>query len=95
MANLKNLKKKNRLGIPPMSNESSDNLEAPEHAPLPTHSETISKKSRAKTGRTAVFGTRVSPEFLHDFRRTAFENDLKLVELLEESLKAYKEKIKR
>lgn len=100
MADLKKLKKKNRFGAPPVPEDAGNNLEAPEVAPAPVEPleakpELKKRKARRKTGRTEVFGTRVSAEFLQDFKKTAFENNLKLVDLLEESLKAYKEKIKR
>jgi len=49
------------------------------------------KKARYKTGRTAQFATRVSPEFLKEFKKQAFNDDLKIVELLEASFNAYKE----
>lgn len=90
MANLKKMQKpkKNRLGTPPAVDESPNNLEAPEIAPL--DSETKTRPAR-KTGRTEAFGTRVSPEFDKEFRRIAFEDGLKFVELLEVSLEAYKE----
>lgn len=93
MADLSKLKKKkNRFGAPPTQSETTDNLEAPEVAPIPTHVEPPTTKvarPARKTGRTEPFGTRVSPEFLKKFKRIAFEDDLKIVELLEKSLEAY------
>ena len=77
--------KKTRFGSVPTRHEKTDNLTKPEHAP-----EKPKKKTRSKTGRTAIFSTRVKPAFLKEFKRIAFENDLKLVELLEASLQAYK-----
>jgi len=93
MANLaKKIKKKNRFGTPPSEKEAGDNLSAPENAPYPLI-EKEKKKTRParRTGRTEAFGTRVSPEFLKDFKRIAFEDDLKFVELLEKSLESYKQ----
>lgn len=94
MANLKKIQKtkKNRLGTPPSLEDTSNNLEAPETAPIDKPSEAVSKTRPArKTGRTEAFGTRVSPEFDKEFRRIAFEDGLKFVELLEVSLEAYKQ----
>jgi len=65
MADLKNLKnKKNKLGAYLEDNETPAVLEAPESAPISTNT----RKSREKTGRTEPFGTRVSKEFLDDFK---------------------------
>lgn len=82
--------KKNRFGSPIAKNEASTTLEAPEHAPV--NPESTVKKARGKTGRTEPFSTRVSKEFAKDFKQVAFDMELKKVDLLEESLKAYKEK---
>jgi len=79
--------KKNRFGAPPIIEEAGENLEAPETAPK---AET-KKKARYKTGRTAQFATRVSPDFLKEFKKQAFNDELKIVELLEASFKVYKE----
>ena len=89
MKNLKKLKK-NRLGTPPTPEESPNNLKAPETAPLETEITKPTGRPARKTGRTEAFGTRVSPEFNKEFRRIAFEDGLKFVELLEASLEAYK-----
>ncbi len=80
--------KKNRFGVPPIIEEAGENLEAPETAPK---ADKTKKKARYKTGRTAQFATRVSPAFLKEFKKQAFNDDLKIVELLEASFKAYKE----
>ena len=95
MADLSKLKKRNRFGEPPPSEEAGDNLSAPEiapAAPVVEAEESTGKVERParRTGRTEAFGTRVSPDFLKDFKRIAFEDDLKFVELLELSLEAYK-----
>ena len=97
MANLSKLKnkKKNRFGSPPTAADTADNLSAPETAPTPVIKEAVPGKAEKvtrparKTGRTEPFGTRVSPEFLKKFKRLAFEDELKFVELLEKSLDAY------
>ncbi|MCF6204659.1 MAG: hypothetical protein L3J59_13490 [Methylococcaceae bacterium] len=85
--------KKNRFGEPPIIAEAGENLEAPERAPK-EEKQKPKKKARYKTGRTSQFSTRVTSDFLKDFKRQAFEDDLKIVELLEASFEAYK-KIKR
>lgn len=96
-------KKKTRLGMPPLVDEASTTLEAPEHAPaaapmakkenLPKVPKVVEKSvSRGKTGRTVAFGTRVSQEFDDDFREVAFREKKKHVELLEEMLRVYKKR---
>ena len=77
---------KNRLGLPPV--EASTTLEQPEHAPAV--SEITVKVARKKTGRTLPFGTRVSPEFMKDFKTVAVQDEMKHVELLEKMLSVYK-----
>jgi len=90
--------KKNRFGSPIPEVEASTTLEAPEHAPIHPEEKKVSKKkavnkkARGKTGRTEPFSTRVSKEFSEEFRRVAFDMNLKKVDLLEASLEAYKEK---
>jgi len=79
--------KKSRFGDIPNRTEKTNNLEQPEHAPIPPPPK---KKARVKTGRTETFSTRVHPKFLKEFKIIAFKNDLKLVELLEASLEAFK-----
>lgn len=93
MANLKKIQKskKNRLGTPPSIDDSPNNLKAPETAPLESERSSPESRPARKTGRTKAFGTRVSPEFDQEFRRTAFEDGLKMVDLLELSFKAYKQ----
>lgn len=95
MADLSKLKKRNRFGEPPPAADAGDNLSAPETAPIAPVVEAgevggkLSRPAR-KTGRTEAFGTRVSADFLKEFKRIAFEDDLKFVELLELSLELYK-----
>ena len=89
--------KKNRFGTPIPKVEASAILDTPEHAPIHSKKSKIShnntkKKARGKTGRTEPFSTRVSKEFLEEFRQIAFDMNLKKVDLLEASLEAYKEK---
>jgi hypothetical protein len=79
-------KPKNRLGLPPV--EASNTLEQPEHAPAVP--EVVKKIARKKTGRTLPFGTRVSPEFMKDFKTVAVQDEMKHVELLEKMLAVYK-----
>ncbi|MEJ1296941.1 MAG: hypothetical protein RPU64_09955 [Candidatus Sedimenticola sp. (ex Thyasira tokunagai)] len=85
-------KKKNRFGTPPPVEEAGNNLDAPEHAPA---DQVAKKKARKKTGRTKVFSTRVGDNFDKEFRKIAFEDNLKFVELLEASLEAYKQQRKK
>ena len=82
----KPVKLKNRLGLPPV--EASSTLEKPEHAPAAP--EATKKVARKKTGRTLPFGTRVSPEFMKDFKTVAVQDEMKHVELLEKMLVIYK-----
>jgi hypothetical protein len=95
MADFKKLKKPGRFGTIPSPEESDNNLEAPEIAPaapeIPAEEQPTpaQKKSRGKTGRTVPFSTKVSSDFDRNFRRIAFENDLKKCELLEECLELY------
>ena len=78
-------KSKNRLGLPPV--EPSNTLEQPEHAPAVP--EVIKKVARKKTGRILPFGTRVSPEFMKNFKMVAVQDEMKHVELLEKMLAMY------
>lgn len=89
LSSLKGTKKKNRFGDVGQVAEPSKTLAQPEHAPA-DDAPLATRKARNKTGRTVPFGTKVSAEFLADFKRTAFEDGLKLVDLLEQSLEAYK-----
>lgn len=49
-------------------------------------------RSMRKTNRTIPFATRVSAEFDQRFRDIAYQEDLKIVELMEKALQAYAEK---
>ncbi|GEM_PF-1090419 len=91
MADFTKLKKKkgqNRFGDLPAQDE-SNNLEAPEVAPV---EEVGVKKARGKTGRTVQFATKVTAEFDKKFRTVAFNEGLKHTELLEKCFEAYCEK---
>jgi len=46
-------------------------------------------RSMNKTGRTYQLGTRVRKEFLEKLKKIAYEDGLKLVEVLERSLECY------
>lgn len=81
---------KNRFGAPPAIAEAGENLEAPEIAPKEDNNNKKKKKARYKTGRTAQFSTRVTPDFLKQFKKQAFEDDMKIVELLEICFDTYK-----
>ncbi|HHR6225314.1 TPA: hypothetical protein ACS724_003871 [Providencia alcalifaciens] len=102
MVDVSKLKRgKSRLGTPPSSEETATGLSAPEIAPLPQESQSIviddkyirrDGRSARKTNRTLAFATRVTIEFDKEVREIAEREGLLLVEVLEESLKAYKEK---
>lgn len=83
------------LGTPPVLNEASNNLTAPELAPKsPIQESMVSYKrwdgrSARRTNRTLPFATRVTEEFDRLFREIAQEEGLLIVELLERSLDAY------
>jgi hypothetical protein len=49
-------------------------------------------RSMNKTGRTYQLGTRVRKEFLEKLKRIAYEEKLKLVEVLEKALECYDER---
>ena len=83
----KNLKKK-RLEAPPLPEETTPNLQAPE-----VLGSKVDKRSLRKTGRTEQFATRINKEWLEKMRGIAAKEDLKLVEVLEKMLEIY-EKVK-
>ena len=101
MADVSKLRKKG-LGKPPSMDESATNLQAPELAPIPeiystsisTDSDYVRKDGRSarKTNRILAFATRVSPDFDREVRQIADREGLKLVEVLENAIQAYKEK---
>lgn len=107
MVDVSKLKKgKSRLGVPPSSDETATSLASPETAPLPSDLQTVIGKqtpieknyirrdgrSSRKTNRTLAFATRVTIKFDNEIRDIAEREGLMLVEVLEECLKAYKEK---
>ncbi len=105
MADFSKMKSPRRgLGAPPSFDEAATSLNAPEVAPVSfstqiqatSHdtSRYVRKDGRSarKTHRTLAFATRVSPEFDAELREIADNKKLKLVELLEEMLIAYKQK---
>jgi hypothetical protein len=51
----------------------------------------IDGRSLNKTGRTYQLGTRVRKEFLEKLKRIAYEEGLKMVEVLERALECYDE----
>ncbi len=86
-------KKKNRFGTLPDLSQTENNLDQPELAPAEVKPEKVKKKkSRKKTGRTIQFATKVTADFDREFRKIAFNRNLKKTELLEECLKTFKEK---
>lgn len=93
MADLSKLRK-NKLGAPPSPDEASQNLAAPEVAPVAPLSDPKQKprrdgRSARKTHRTIAFATRVSQEFDNRLRDIAERDGLLLVEVLERALDAY------
>ncbi|WP_413484584.1 hypothetical protein [Morganella psychrotolerans] len=107
MVDVSRLKKtKSRLGVPPTSEETATGLAAPEVAPLAQENQSVEHeaetadntyvrrdgRSARKTNRTLAFATRVTIEYDKELRDLAERDGLLLVEVLEESLKAYKEK---
>lgn len=85
-------KKLRRFGEPPQIEQASNNLIQPEHAPAfpEPHSHLPIKKLIKKTTRTVPFGLKVTESFSKEFKKVAVEDGLKMVELLEISLEAYK-----
>lgn len=81
-------KKSRRFGEPPQVDQASNNLVQPEHAPAAP--EPVIKQAKPKTTRTVPFGLKVTEEFSKEFKKLAVEDGLKMVELLEASLEAYK-----
>lgn len=88
MANVSGLRKVHRLGVPPPLSEASSNLSAPEVAPAATRRR--DGRSLRRTNRVVPFATRVSPEFDTEIRGIAERDGIKLVEVLERALGAYK-----
>lgn len=95
MADISKFKK--RLGAPPPMDEVSENLKAPEVAPVapvtvtvtPTQRHKEDGRSARRTGRTVQFSTRVSEQFDERFRMVAKRDGLLLAQLLEKALEAY------
>ena len=95
MADVSKLKQKpaRRLGPPPAVNEASENLSAPEVAPVAPAPVAAPQATLRRTGRTVTFATRVSPEFDERIRDIAEEKGLMLVEVLEQALAAYEREL--
>lgn len=88
---LKYLKK--TLGSAPKIEEASNNLAAPELAPLKElqdYSRILDGRSMRKTNRTVRFATCVTAEFDYTLRKIALEKKMLLSEVLEEALNLYK-----
>lgn len=85
MADLKKLRR--NLPPPPAAAEAPANLSEPENAPS-------DGRSAKATGRTHQLATRVRADFYDEIRLYAAEHRLKLVEVLEQSFAALKEKRK-
>lgn len=91
MADLKKLKttKPNRFGAPPVPEEASSTLDAPETAPAEP---TAHKRNPRRTGRTVSWGTKVAPDFPKRIKRAAFDADLPVNVLLEQWLEAHEKR---
>lgn len=105
---LKKVQRSKGLGTPPGPEEIAVGLAASELAPSSQEIRDVSQqavsllaeayvrrdgRSARKTNRTLPFATRVSAEFDMDIRDIADREGLKLVEVLERAIVAYKEKI--
>lgn len=62
--------------------EVSENIKASETAPA----------DRRVSGRTKLLGLRAKPEFHHDLRKLAAEENCLMIEILEKALAEYKQK---
>ena len=80
----KSKKTKKSLGLAPI-NETTENIRSLE----------IDKRTLTKTGRTYQLGTRVKKEFLKQLKSIAYEERLKLVEVLEKALECYEKHRKK
>ena len=97
MANFQKLKTRNKLGTPPAETSTSNNLTAPETAPLTpkpisegqTDQSPVDGRTLRATGRTEPFSTRVSPGVRKRYKTTAARDDITMGELLERALEAY------
>lgn len=87
MADFSNLKKKNRLGLPPQASEIKNNLQLPEC--LDVADDQIDRRTLKKTGRTHQLATRVKFEFYKRVKRLALDNDITIAELLEKAIDSY------
>lgn len=102
MVDVSKLKKGRGLGSPPGPDEVATSLNAPEVAPAAPEPSPANKdehlyvrrdgRSARKTNRTLAFATRVTPDFDREVRDIADREGLKLVEVLEKAVEAYKEK---
>lgn len=99
---IENFKTKNRLGVPPNQEEASNNLQAPEVAPLSSerlneHTEDrfLDGRSLRRTGRTVQFATRVTPDFDRRIRILAKSQGVLIVEVLERALDVYEKMYKQ
>jgi len=80
MNNWNKIKKRKTLGEFPQ--EASQNLQAPETAPA----------DRRISGRTKLLGLRAKPEFHHQLKKLAAEENCLMIEILEKALAEYQQK---
>ena len=85
MVDISKLKKKSRLGTPPLSSAIKNNL----HQPETLGGEGVDGRSLRKTGRTQQLATRVTPDFYNKVRIIAARDKIKIVELLERAVEVY------
>lgn len=84
MVDISKLKKKSRLGSPPLSSAVKNNLYQPE-----TLGGEIDGRSLRRTNRTQQLATRVTPDFYNKIRVLAARDKVKIVELLERAIEIY------
>jgi len=84
MVDISKLKKKSRLGSPPLSSAVKNNLYQPE-----TLEGEIDGRSLRRTNRTQQLATRVTPDFYNKIRVLAARDKVKIVELLERAIEIY------
>jgi len=103
MADVSKLKGRSTLGAPPPLDEASNNLSAPEVAPVASPAQAPAAasndrpdgRSTRRTNRTVQFATRVTPEFDRRVRAIAASEGRLLVEILERALDLYENRESR
>ena len=83
------LQKRSKKGAVPSMDEASSILTTPEIEHVPSPTQTLITPSEPIDLKPMNF--KVPPEFRREYKQFALDNDLKLVEVLKESFKAFKE----